>query len=208
MPGWRFCYKFKIFIIYPDLGSCFMTSAVLCKVSSLNEQVWYVQSVFVQLTNFFGQMRLQLYPVLQMFNSFSHSPFVQTKLSPYFLQNLLIRRFYHFLRHSYLETREMCCSMLYMVFRYISLHYCAVSILTHQFHAYLTSTKHHRLLYTPPPLLPLCGICTQDTLICTEDTLICTQDTLICTQDTLICTQDTLICIQDTLITVNLKPPN
>jgi hypothetical protein len=44
-------------------------------------------------------MRLVLYPVLQKFYSFSHSLFVQTKLTPYFLQYLLTGKFYHFQRH-------------------------------------------------------------------------------------------------------------
>jgi len=44
-------------------------------------------------------MRLVLYPVLQKFYSFFHSLFVQTKLTPYFLQYLLTGSFYHFQRH-------------------------------------------------------------------------------------------------------------
>jgi hypothetical protein len=54
---------------------------------------------YTELTNFFRQMRLQLYLVLQMFYSFSHSLFVQTKLTPYSLQYLFTRRFYQFWRH-------------------------------------------------------------------------------------------------------------
>jgi hypothetical protein len=45
-------------------------------------------------------MRLVLYLVLQKSYSFCHSLFVQTNsLTPYFLQYLLTRRFYHFQRH-------------------------------------------------------------------------------------------------------------
>ena len=41
-------------------------------------------------TSFFGQMWLQLYPVLQQFYSISHSLFRQTKLTSDFLQYILL----------------------------------------------------------------------------------------------------------------------
>jgi hypothetical protein len=59
------------------------------------EQCGAVHSVVPKLTNFIGQMWLQLYPVLQMLYSFSHSPFIQSILTSYFLQYLLTGRFHH-----------------------------------------------------------------------------------------------------------------
>jgi len=44
-------------------------------------------------------MWLQLYPVLQMLYNFSHSLFVKTNVTPYFLQYRLTGSFYHFQRH-------------------------------------------------------------------------------------------------------------
>jgi hypothetical protein len=44
-------------------------------------------------------MWLQLYPVLQIPYSFSHSLLVQAKLTPYFLQDPLTGRFHRFQRH-------------------------------------------------------------------------------------------------------------
>jgi len=56
-------------------------------------------TVFGKCTNFIWQMRLQLYPVLQMLYSMSLSLFVQTKLTPHSLQYLLTWRFYRLQRN-------------------------------------------------------------------------------------------------------------
>ena len=80
------------------------------------EQCGTVHSVFVKRTNFFRQMRLQLNPVLQMVYSFSHSPFVQTKLAPYLLQYLLTGRFHHLQRHLVSGNTNQCALFKTLMF--------------------------------------------------------------------------------------------
>jgi len=62
--------------------------------------------------------------------------------------------------------QEKCVALtaLYGVPLYFA-HYCTLSILMIQFHAYLTSTKHHHLQYPQPPPISLCYICTHGTLL-------------------------------------------
>jgi len=68
-------------------------------------------TVLAKCTNFLWQMWLQLYSVLQMFYSFSYSLIVQNKLTPYSLQYLLTRRFYHLQRNSLCDDNITQCSV-------------------------------------------------------------------------------------------------
>ena len=68
-------------------------------------------SVLAKCSNFLWQMWLQLYPVSQIFYSFSHSLIVQTKLTPYSVQYLLTRRFYHLQRNSLCDDNSTQCSV-------------------------------------------------------------------------------------------------
>jgi len=90
---------------------------VLAYLVSTKDNVFTVTNSFgmftvsAKRTSFLWQMWLQLYPALQMFYSFSHSLIVQTKLTPYSLQYLLTRRFYHLRRNSLCDDNITQCSV-------------------------------------------------------------------------------------------------